>query len=505
MNNMKKLLLLYILIPMGTLAQTIVNTQDGQVKGYEKDTIRIFKGIPFAAPPVGEFRWKEPQPVEPWQGVKECLEFAASPIQNTPEPFLCWTEEFIAKPEPISEDCLYLNVWTPAKKKDEKLPVMAWIYGGGLSSGSANCDIYDGEEMAKQGIIFVSLNYRVGVLGFMAHPELSKESGHNASGNYGFMDQLQGLRWVKENIASFGGDPSNVTIAGQSAGSFSVNAQIASPLAQGYFHKAIAQSGGLLSGRLLQELPDAEKQGVKLMQLAASQDLKALRQLPANKLQELSNMPEVGRFGVVTDGYFLPKDINAYFKNGKHNQVPVLTGWVSGDGGFLTPQDITVESFQKMTQERFNGRYEIFRSLFPTKSDEEAQKAQEKLTLLGFAGVPAYKLAQYNSQKTWLYEFQHVPTDKPGFPNYGAFHTSEVPFALHTLNQWNRDWKPEERTLENQMSAYWVNFAKTGNPNGEGLPQWNAFQAIEGELLLLDTSDIRMQKKYTEEFKFLSQ
>ena len=199
---MKKLIVL-LFISLSVYSQSVVETVQGKVKGYSSGNIDIYKGIPFAQPPIGELRWKAPQPVLPWEGIKECTDFGPSPIQNTPEPFLCWTEEFIAKPEPLSEDCLYLNVWTPANKQDDKLPVFVWIYGGGLSSGSANCDIYDGEQMAQQGVVFVSLNYRVGVLGFMAHPELSAESGYNASGNYGFMDQLQALKWVTGKYICF--------------------------------------------------------------------------------------------------------------------------------------------------------------------------------------------------------------------------------------------------------------------------------------------------------------
>nr|WP_297782772.1 carboxylesterase family protein [uncultured Allomuricauda sp.] len=483
----------------------VVETKTGKVEGYTEGEIKVFKGIPFAEPPVGELRWKAPQPVRDWVGVKECKEFGPSPIQNTPEPFLCWTEGFIAKPEPLSEDCLYLNVWTPAKKKEEKLPVFVWIYGGGLSSGSANCDIYDGKQMAEQGVVFVSLNYRVGVLGFMAHPELSEESGHNASGNYGFMDQLQGLKWVKENIGAFGGDPNNVTIAGQSAGSFSVNAQIASPLSNGYFQKAICQSGGILGNRMMQDLDSAEEQGIKFMQSANASSTDELREMPAEKLQELSNNPDFGRFGVVLDQYFLPKDLMAHFKSGKHKQVKVMTGWVTGDANLLPTGNVTQDSFKKMAQERYGENAQEFLELFPAETDDEALQSQQKMNLLGFAGMPSYLLAKYMDKEVWLYEFTHVPTDKPGFPNYGAFHTSEVPFALHTLDQWKRPWQPEERKLEEQMSAYWVNFAKTGNPNGNGLPTWNSYNQDGGKLLKIDTGTMELGIKYSNEFQFLAQ
>ena len=262
LSILKKLsfLLFFIsFIPICHAQFKLISTKNGKISGTKNGNVSIFKGIPFAAPPVGELRWKAPEPAKNWSGIKKCEAFSASPMQNKPAPFMCWTEEFIAPPEPLSEDCLYLNVWTAAKNSQEKRPVFVWIYGGGLSSGSAACAIYDGQEMAKKGVIFVSLNYRVGVFGFMAHPELSKESGKNASGNYGFLDQMAALRWIQQNIAAFGGNPNNVTIAGQSAGSFSVNALVASPLAKGLFHKAIAESGGMFSNRMGNNLVDAEE------------------------------------------------------------------------------------------------------------------------------------------------------------------------------------------------------------------------------------------------------
>ncbi|MDF0716834.1 carboxylesterase family protein [Muricauda sp. 334s03] len=501
---MRKLIFIFLIVSSLGYGQTIVKIQNGKVEGYTEGEVTIFKGIPFAQPPVGELRWQAPQPVKDWEGLKECKEFGPSPIQNAPEPFLCWTEEFIAKPEPLSEDCLYLNVWTPAKNKDEKLPVFVWIYGGGLSSGSANCDIYDGHQMAEQGVVFVSLNYRVGVLGFMAHPGLSKESGHNASGNYGFMDQLQGLKWIQENIEAFGGDPNNVTIAGQSAGSFSVNVQIASPLSNGYFQKAICQSGGILGNQMMQDIDSAEKQGVNFMESANASSIQELRRMPAEKLQELSNDPNVGRFGVVLDDYFLPKDLMEHFKAGKHNQVKVMTGWVTGDSNLFPIVEVTTESFNSMAKERFGAGADEFLKMFPAQTDEEALRSQQKMNLLSFAGVPSYLLAKYMKDEVWMYEFAHVPIDKPGFPNYGAFHTSEVPFALHTLDQWNRDWQTDERKLEDQMSAYWVNFAKFGNPNGNGLPIWSSYNQNGGKMLLFETDTLELNTKYLDELRFLT-
>jgi len=299
---------------------------------------------------------------------------------------------------------------------------------------------------------------------------------------------------VRENISAFGGDPENVTIAGQSAGSFSVNAQIASPLSNGYFDKAICQSGGLLGGRLLQDLETAEKQGMTFMELAMVNSVEELRKIPADKLQELSNDPKSPRFGVVLDDYFLPKDLMSHFKEGKQNQMSVLMGWVTGDGSLFPSDGITSESFKKSALENYGFRADDYLKLFPADTDEQAKLSQQKLNLLSFAGTPAYLMAKFMEPQVWIYEFAHVPTDKPNFPNYGAFHTSEVPFALHTLDQWNRDWKPEELELENQMSDYWVNFAKTGNPNGVELPEWNSYNLDSGDILVIDSDKLKCKK-----------
>jgi para-nitrobenzyl esterase len=498
---MKKLLFL-TLISFSTFAQSIIQTANGKVEGYLKENLRIFKGIPFAAPPVGEFRWKAPQPVQSWSGIKKCTAFSASPIQNKPQPFSCWTEEFIAKPEPLDEDCLYLNVWTSSKNK-EKHPVLVWIYGGGLNSGSANCDIYDGEEMAKKGVVFVSINYRVGVMGFMAHPELSKESGYNSSGNYGFLDQIAALKWVQKNIAAFGGDPNNVTIAGQSAGAFSVNAMIASTLSKGLFHKAIPQSGGLLSNRFSQNLAASEQQGLKFMEKVNCTSIAELRKKSADEIQKASNLPGFGRFGTTMDGYVLPTNIFEHFKNGKHNQVPIMTGWVTGDGSLMGVPNTSLENYKKEVQVKYGTKTDEFLSIFPATTDEEAKEAKLKQGLLGFAGMPSHLLAISTNKPTYLYHFSHVPPDKPNFPNYGAFHTSEVPYALHTLHTWNRDWQQLDKDLENTMAAYWVNFAKTGNPNGTGLPEWKTYDKQAGYIMVLGDKVEIKKGLFKNEFDFL--
>jgi para-nitrobenzyl esterase len=501
---MKKLLLLFLLIksPLWGQGGFIVQTANGKVEGYAKENLRIFKGIPFAAPPIDEFRWKAPQPVQNWTGIKKCTEFSASPIQNKPQPFSCWTEEFIAKPEPLNEDCLYLNVWTSSKNK-EKHPVLVWIYGGGLNSGSANCDIYDGEEMAKKGVIFVSINYRVGVMGFMAHPELSKESGYSSSGNYGFLDQIAALKWVQKNIAAFGGDPNNVTIAGQSAGAFSVNAMIASPLAKGLFHKAIPQSGGLLSNRFNQNLAESEQQGLKFMEKANCNSIADLRKKSADEIQKASNLQGFGRFGTTMDGYVLPTNIFDHFKNGKHNQVPILTGWVTGDGSLMGVPNTSLDNYKKEVQTKYGTKADEFLTIFPASTDYEATAAKLKQGLLGFAGMPSHLLATFTNKPSYLYNFSHVPPDKPNFPNYGAFHTSEVPYALHTLHTWKRNWQQLDKDLEYTMTSYWVNFAKIGNPNGAGLPEWKTYDKQAGNIMVFDEKIYNEKGLFKKEFDFL--
>jgi para-nitrobenzyl esterase len=484
----------------------IVQTSNGKIQGTAntENKVHIFKGIPFGAPPVGNLRWKAPQPVQNWKGIKQCTAFLASPMQNKPKPFFCWSEEFIAQPEPINEDCLYLNVWSTAKSKSAKQPVFLWIYGGGLSSGSANCAIYDGEEMAKKGVIFVSINYRVGVLGFMAHPELSKESGYNASGNYGILDQIAALRWVKKNIAAFGGDPNNVTIAGQSAGAFSVTALIASPLAKGLFHKAIPQSGGLLANMLLsQNLAKAEEVGLNFMKKANANSIDELRKKSAEELQILSNNKEVGRFGITLDGYALPVNLTEHFKKGLHNQTPVLTGWVTGDGSVLGDSKMNLEEYKKEVQTKYGDKADTFLSVFPASTEDEVKIIKQKLSLMGFAGLPSHLLANFNSKASYIYQFGHVPPDKPNFPNYGAFHTSEVPYMLHTLHTWNRPWQALDKEIENKMSSYWVNFAKTGNPNGQNLPEWKSYNKQSGEIMVISDKLESKTAFLKKEFDFL--
>ena len=284
-----------------------IETAEGLISGVRNESgdVLIFKAVPFAAPPIGDLRWRGPQPVKPWDGVRLCDKWSASPFQNKPVPFSMYTKEWIPPPEPISEDCLYLNIWTPAKYANEKLPVLVWIYGGAFISGSGAVPIYDGEALAKQGIVYVGINYRLGIFGFMAHPELTQESQYSSSGNYGLMDQQAALMWIQKNISAFGGDPARVTIAGSSAGSISVNALVASPLSKGMFHGAIAQSGGIFPDFFSNSLKTTEGIGAEVMKKANASNLNELRKLSADTLLKIANTFPFYSFSPFVDRYLI--------------------------------------------------------------------------------------------------------------------------------------------------------------------------------------------------------
>lgn len=476
----------------------VILTENGPVTGYKNGGITIFKGVPFAAPPVGELRWKPPQPVKDWIEVLKCDKFSASPMQNNPVPFMMWTEEFITPPDKLSEDCLYLNIWTPAKSPSEKLPVLVWIYGGGFSSGSAACAVYDGEAMAGKGIVFVSINYRVGVLGFLAHPELSSESPDKVSGNYGLLDQVAALKWVRKNIAAFGGDPDKVTIDGQSAGSMSVCALVASPLAKGLFRGAIAESGGILSHFMGGNLSDAEKSGLAFMHKLKAANIAELRQKSAEELIKAG-----GNFSPVPDGYVIPEDVFSAFSKGQFNDVNMMAGWVTGDGSLMGQQNMTPEKYKKMAIDKYGDRADEYLKLFPGNDNNQIEGSLKLLNLMQFAALPAYLWAGFSKSESFLYEYSHIPVDKPGFPNYGAFHTSEVPFALHTLHMWDRPWRDVDYDVERTMDSFWVNFVKTGNPNGQGLPEWTKYDKSSGNIMEIGDQSSQLPGLYKDKFNFL--
>ena len=501
-------LLLVVVASVQTIAQDnsigLIKTNAGLISGtMNKDNdVHIFKGIPFAAPPVGELRWKAPQPVAAWQDVKKCDAFSASPVQNKPVPFMMYTPEFLIPAEPINEDCLYLNVWTAAKSSKEKRPIIVWIYGGAFVSGGSACPIYDGENMAKKGVVFVSANYRVGVFGFMAHPELTKESNGKASGNYAFLDQVTALQWVQKNIAAFGGDPEQVTIAGQSAGAFSVNALVASPLTKGLFKRAIAESGGMFNadGRAL-TLSVAEQNGEKFMHAVKAASVEDMRKMSAEDLQKAAAAFSAGP---VIDGYVLPDNPYNIFNASKQNDVALLTGW-NGDEGFPSPDNPTPETYKANAEKQYGNLADDFLKVFPGNTAEEVKRSQMALNRDNIFAWQNYTWSKLQSakgkNKAFLYQFNRVP---PGQEKYGAFHSAEIAYALHTLHTWNLQWTEDDKQLSETMSNYWVNFAKTGNPNGAGLPEWQPFDAAASSVMILNTAQLQMKPIAVKaEFDFL--
>ena len=462
-------------------AQPIVQTASGKVSGEVlPDGIQVFKGIPFAAPPVGELRWKAPQPVASWEGVKACTAFGPSPMQGKPAPFGPWTWGYLIPKEPISEDCLYLNVWSGAKTSKEKRPVLVWIYGGGFSSGGSGCAIYDGTAMAKKGVVFVSINYRVGIFGFFAHPSLTAESGVHASGNYGLMDQAAALAWVKKNIAAFGGDPDNVTIAGQSAGSMSVNAMVATPLTKGLFQKAIAQSGANFT-RTNASLAEAEKDGERL---AAGATLAQLRAMPAEELMKKNGSIR----GPIIDGYVLPAHVADLISSGKANDVILMTGWNQDEGMmFGPPQNAT--NYQSAIGKQFGKDSAMALRYYPAGSDEEAALSQLYLSRDQIFGMPNFMWAMTRAEqhkKVFVYRFARKVPATGEYAKYGAFHTGEVPYAYNNLKYGDRPYEAIDQSLAELMNDYWVNFIKKGDPNAKGMPQWPAFHADSKTVMVLD-------------------
>ncbi len=451
----------------------VVPTEAGLVSGVKTGDITAYKGIPFAAPPVGDLRWKAPQPAKHWDGVRKCVAFSASPMQAKPTPFMVYTSEFLIPEAPISEDCLYLNVWTGAKAKADKRPVFVWIYGGGFTSGGSACPIYDGEAMAKKGVVFVSINYRVGAFGFLAHPELTKEADGKASGNYGLLDQVAALKWVKRNIGAFGGDPNNVTIGGQSAGSMSVNCLVASPLTKGLFNRAIAESGSMVVKNPLlasNKLQAAEDQGTKLAEKVGVKTLAEMRALPADEVLKKFQ----GQFAPIVDGYVVPESVPDIFAANKQNHVPLITGWNDDEFGGQTKSK---EDFKKWAEKQYGTDAETFLKYFPAGTEEQAKESQTRLSRDQIFAVAGFKWAalqsQYANSTVYVYNFNRKVPAEGDMKKYGAFHTAEVPYMLDNLKFLNnRPFGPEDHELAKTMSGYWVNFIKTGNPNGAGLPEW---------------------------------
>lgn len=481
----KRILVIFLLaMSFRVMAQfDHVRVDGGVISGKEDPSgeLHIFKGIPFAAPPVGVLRWKEPQPVVPWSGVRACDSFGPSPMQGKPVPFSMWSQEFLIPASPISEDCLYLNVWTGAKTSHERRPVLVWIYGGGFVSGGSGVPIYDGVATAKKGVVFVSINYRVGIFGFFAHPDLTLESGHHASGNYGLLDQIAALRWVQKNIAVFGGDPANVTIAGQSAGSMSVNCLMASPLAKGLFNKAIGESGAIFAGEST-SLLNAENAGEQLLQHLNIASIKDLRAMPADELFKKGQ----GSFRPIIDGYVLPDAVATIFHEGKENAAELLTGWTEDE---ISPPVKNARDFQREIASQYSFLDSAgFAQHYPAQTDSEAIVSERRFARDMIIGIHNYAWANSESKQgrqVFVYRFTRKVPATGEYKKYGAFHTGEVPYAYDNLKFVNRPWEAVDHSLATLMSDYWVNFVKTGDPNGTGLPHWDQYTDADKMIMIL--------------------
>jgi len=457
-----------------------VRTDSGAVEGKRTadGKVQEFLGIPYAAAPVGDLRWREPQPPKPWTGVRKTTAFSSHCVQGA----IFGDMRF---PDPgASEDCLYLNVWTPTTSPKAKLPVMVWIYGGGFQAGSTSEPRQDGEFLAHKGVVVVSMNYRLGIFGFFSHPELTKESPHYASGNYGLMDQAAALQWVKNNIAAFGGDPSNVTIFGESAGSFSVSAQMASPLSKHLIAQAIGESGAFFAQTLkAKTLDQSEADGVAFGKEIGANSLAKLRAIPAQALLDDVMKGNAFRFSPNIDGYFLPATPLEIYSKGEQAHVPLMAGWNRDEGSwqqFFGKQPATRDNFIANVKSKYGDQAEAILKLFPADNEEQMKQSAARLSTADFIAYGTWKWIELQDQTADLpvyrYEFDEPPPAAPDAkePDAGklAYHSAEIEYVFGTLASKKLPFTPADYKLSELMQTYWTNFAKTGNPNGAGLPLW---------------------------------
>jgi para-nitrobenzyl esterase len=472
-----------------------VSVSGGRLQGVTAPggAITVFKGVPFAAAPVGNLRWRAPQPVTSWTGVRNANQFGASCIQQIVKERKPWTHEFMAHGD-ISEDCLYLNVWTPAKTSQDKLAVYVFFHGGGNVEGSGSIPAYDGTALANKGVVVVTLNYRLGVLGSFVHPELSAEAPYHASGNYSALDVVAALRWVHANIAQLGGDPSRVTIGGQSAGSGHVHNMVSSPLAQGLFQGAIAESGSQvgteMGGRSLKEV---EQVGVEFAKAKGAQSLADLRRMSWQQIiapipaATPGATPRQFRFSSVIDNYLFVATNAETIAQGKHNDVPTLTGSNSGEYGAAAAQTFTVASFGKLAHDRYAEFADDFLKLYPATTDaqatslaKDAARDQARVS----TNLWARDRARTSHTKTFTYYYNHA-LPGPDAATFGAFHTSEIPYVLNSLAMSDRPFTAADHSIADTMSTYWANFIKTGDPNGVGLTHWPTVSEQPGMVMAL--------------------
>jgi para-nitrobenzyl esterase len=476
--------------------------------------VREYLGIPFAAPPVGDLRWKAPQPVMPWQGARAADRFSPACMQRQyPANSSSWNRGLIV----TSEDCLYLNVWTPAASASEKLPVMVWIYGGGGTNGSSAEPIYDGNEIAKKGVVVVSMNYRVGAFGWMAHPDLTKESEHHASGNYGSLDQLAAIKWVRNNIAAFGGDPNKVTLWGESGGSRSVNFLTASPLLKGLARAAIAESH--TSFGKMATLAEAESAGLAFMKAAGKTSIAELRRMSSEEVLDAYARSGVTMNAAIVDGWFLPDDIYTIYAHGKQNDLALLTGGTNDEGGNLAaigapgaasgragrgrgaPTPDTLATYTAWAKSTFGDKSDALLKLYPATDDATAKRAYHDVYRdINYAGHRTWAKLQTKTGKapSYLYVFSQIPPRPAGNGNNppagaGAVHFSEVIYVFNNLRMKDYPWTDTDRRVADTLSSYWTNFAKNMNPNGSGLVNWPVYNPKDEDWLNIGSS-VRLEK-----------
>ncbi|MBV9963365.1 MAG: carboxylesterase family protein [Parafilimonas sp.] len=518
-------LAIFLLINSITFAQLhnatpTVKTANGILEGTDVSGIKTSKGVPFAAPPVGDLRWREPQPVQNWTGVRKATKFGPRAMQ------LPVFGDMSFRSAGMSEDCLYLNVWTPAKKGDEHLAVLVYFYGGGFMAGDGSELRYDGESLARRGIVMVTVNYRLGVFGFFSYPELTKESQNHASGNYGLLDQSAALKWVQQNIAAFGGDPKKITIAGESAGSFSVSAQMASPLSKNIIAGAIGESGSLLGLQPTASLADAEKSGTSFASDVKANSLAELRAIPAETLLKSTANTGFGKFPVDVDGYFFPKSPTAIFEAGEEAHVPLLVGWNSEEMNYrmvMGQNSLTKESFTTAVQKMYKDQATGILNVYTVDTDSDVERIATSLAsdqFIGFStwkwsdmqnktgGKPVYRYLYARPRPEMRAEMGNATanlaggvtkdttgkTPKMPLPK-GAVHSAEIEYALGNLPT-NRvyNWQPEDYKVSAIMETFFANFIKTGNPNGLGVPEWPALNKTETTPVMYINVDTKVEE-----------
>lgn len=532
-----KLLLACLTLVLGVAAQTDFNMpiqtkiENGIIEGNynTKDNLQEFFGIPFAKPPVGNLRWKAPQPVENWKGVLKTKKFGPRPVQA----FVFGDMSF--RSDGISEDCLYLNVWSPAKYGTKGLPVLVYFYGGGFVAGDGSERRYDGASMAKKGIVTVTVNYRLNIFGFFAHPELSAETSYKGSGNYGLMDQSAALKWVQKNIAAFGGDPSKVTIAGESAGSISVSAQMASPLSKGLFAGAIGESGAGINPTLSPvSLKDAEKTGSDFAKSVGASSLADLRAMSTQQLYELYNASKRFGFPTVIDGYFYTKTIAETFKAGEQTKVPLLVGWNSAEipgMAFMQGLPYNEKNYIKKVKDAYPNDYEEVLKLYPHDSDKQIELSATALASDRFISYSTWKWfdlqRSYSNQPVYRYLFAHIrpslvdnsltsglaggtlKKDKnapQAPPPVGAPHSTEIEYCMGNLYLvHDYAWEDDDYKVSATMQDYFANFIKTGNPNGGSLPNWPAAakDASDPDVMVIDVDSKAVKATDDTRYQFL--